>query len=97
MSDEEKEVIEKVRELIKHKDDHIFAFGTKIYEPYAMSKEDYEPIERLLNMIDRHYLIDDTKCLRCGEGIPAYCEDCMQKVIAENAELQRYFNKKCED
>lgn len=41
--------------------------------------------------------IDDTKCLQCGEGKPAYCESCMQKVIAENAELQRYFNRKCED
>mgnify|MGYP003297900595 CR=1 FL=1 len=33
-------------------------------------------------------LIDDTKCLRCGSGTPAYCEDCMQAVIAENAKLQ---------
>lgn len=34
-------------------------------------------------------LIDETKCLKCGEGKPAYCEDCMQKVIAENAALQK--------
>ena len=33
--------------------------------------------------------IDDTKCLKCGEGTPAYCEECMQKVIAENARLQK--------
>ena len=33
--------------------------------------------------------INENTCLRCGKGKPAYCEDCMQKVIAENAELQR--------
>ena len=34
-------------------------------------------------------LIDDTKCLQCGTGKPAYCEDCMQKIIAENVRLQK--------
>ena len=34
-------------------------------------------------------LIDENKCLHCGEGKPGYCEECHQKLIAENAELQK--------
>ena len=28
------------------------------------------------------------KCLHCGKGIPLYCEDCFQDLIAKNMELQ---------
>lgn len=27
-------------------------------------------------------------CLHCGENVPDYCEDCYQKLIAENMKLQ---------
>ena len=31
-------------------------------------------------------------CLHCGENIPMYCEDCYQKLVAENARLQLEIN-----
>ncbi len=81
MNEKEKEVVRQVRRLLKHKNDFDEAYGTKIYRPYSMSKEDYEPIEKLLLMVE------DT-CLKCGKGKPGYCEDCHQKLIGENAKLQ---------
>lgn len=33
--------------------------------------------------------MDKSKCLKCGEGEPSYCEECHQDLIGENARLQR--------
>lgn len=33
-------------------------------------------------------LIDETKCLHCGEGKPGYCEDCVQLMVTRIAELE---------
>ena len=35
----------------------------------------------------------DGKCLKCGKGVPYYCEECHQAVIAENARLQHHLSK----
>lgn len=40
--------IEKVKELLKHKNDYDLAYGAKIYRPYAMGAEDWEILENLL-------------------------------------------------
>lgn len=37
--------------------------------------------------------MDKDKCLHCGEGEPGYCEDCYQKLIAENVRLQTLVEK----
>lgn len=34
-------------------------------------------------------LVNDTKCLHCGENIPNYCENCYQELIGINAKLQK--------
>ena len=33
-------------------------------------------------------LIKEEECLHCGKGKAAYCEECYQELIAENAKLQ---------
>ena len=43
------ESIEKVLELLSHKNDCDYAYGTMIYRPYSMSKKDFECIEVLLS------------------------------------------------
>ena len=47
--------IKEVKELLKHKNDYDYAFGTQIYRPYAMGREDYEPIEVILTALDEKY------------------------------------------
>lgn len=37
--------------------------------------------------------MDKSKCLRCGEGEPFYCEKCYQDLIGENARLQYHLTK----
>ena len=32
-------------------------------------------------------------CVKCGKGIPHYCEECHQKVLAVNARLQYHLEK----
>ena len=50
---EREEAIRKLSELIKHKNDYDEAYGTKIYRPYSMSKEDWECVEVLLAELDK--------------------------------------------
>lgn len=33
------------------------------------------------------------KCLKCGKGVPYYCEECHQAVVADNARLQYHLTK----
>lgn len=33
------------------------------------------------------------KCLKCGKGVPHYCEKCHQDLIGENARLQYHLTK----
>ena len=33
------------------------------------------------------------KCLKCGKGVPHYCEKCHQDLIGENAKLQLELSK----
>lgn len=40
-------------------------------------------------------LIKEEECLHCGKGKAAYCEECYQELIAENAKMQEKI-KKCE-
>lgn len=35
----------------------------------------------------------ENTCLQCGSGKQVYCEECYQKLIAENAKLQRKINE----
>ena len=69
------------KEEMRSFEDHVFKVKTLIK---LIMKQEGE-IKRLKG----NKLIDDTKCLRCGSGKPGYCEDCFQKLIAENAELQK--------
>lgn len=41
---------------------------------------------------DIQKLNNDKHCLSCGVDTPHYCEDCYQKLIAENARLQNKLN-----
>ena len=43
--------------------------------------------EVLMEYFNRH------TCLHCGKGKPEYCEDCYQKLIAENLRLQEKINE----
>lgn len=47
------EAIKKLSELTKHKNDYDYAYGTKIYRPYSMSKEDWECVEVVLAELDK--------------------------------------------
>lgn len=46
-----------------------------------------ETIQSLKNKVQE--LEQQKACLHCGSGEAAYCEECYQKLIAENAKLQR--------
>ena len=35
-------------------------------------------------------ILKDETCLRCGEGKPKYCENCIQELIAKNTSLQDF-------
>lgn len=37
-------------------------------------------------------IINCNKCLSCGNDTPYYCENCYQKLIAQNARLQNELN-----
>ena len=43
------EAIERTLDLLSHKNDCDYAYGTVIYRPYSMSKKDFECIEVLLS------------------------------------------------
>ena len=85
MSEEEEIEIINAYNIVKLHDDGIAREFTK--DKNDTLKALLKIIERLTNN-DLEKYIDENTCLRCGSGKPGYCEDCFQKLIAENARLQ---------
>ena len=42
-----------------------------------------------ITLDDLGVLLEEETCLHCEKGVAAYCEECFQKLIAENLKLQR--------
>lgn len=59
----------------------------KIKELYSQLPQ--EGAKTLIDDTNLEKYIDENTCLQCGKGKPRYCEDCMQKIISENARLQK--------
>lgn len=48
-----KEDLKILKEIIEHKNDYDFAFGTKIWRPYSLGREDIQAIENILNRLEQ--------------------------------------------
>ena len=53
MSEEEKKAIEKIKELIAHKNDVDLFMGYEISRPFTIGREMIEEIEPILNLIEK--------------------------------------------
>lgn len=61
MSKELEEAKLQVKEIISHKNDFDYAFGTKIQRPFTVSHEGLEAIETVLNYIENFVSKDKIK------------------------------------
>lgn len=92
---------DKIEKAIKYAGELIdlYRYGT----PLKFGEDEFETLKTLLMIIDRKDCVIETqanneevlmdyfnrnRCLHCGKGKPAYCEDCYQELIGVNAKLQ---------
>lgn len=107
MSEEEKKAIECGKELVDLYDRYGLSI-TYTEGGYDVIKTLLNLIEKQQHIIEGKDCVIETQahneevlmdyfnrhtCLHCGKGKLGYCEECYQKLIAENAKLQKELNE----
>lgn len=78
---------EAINQLISLQEDRK-SFMEDEEEKDSIFMQDYKAIETVLSELERLRKESEEKCLHCGTGKPAYCEECFQELITENLKLQ---------
>lgn len=53
MNEEENKAIETLKEIISHKEDFDYAYGTKFQRPYAIGHDELKELDVVLNLIQK--------------------------------------------